>query len=156
MGLCSLPVIYLGPNYGGGNEGNGELFQRSHACAVTLTAPNPAAGHHLPTPLLETLGHSQASLDQSFVGSLLLSPGFWFCLWPPRVYFPVLCEFWQLCGGINGDLLQEGLCHTQVCCTQSPALWESTADPYLHRRCSNTVLCQSLCGLWVLVCTRFV
>ena len=61
----------------GGNEGNGELFQRSHACAVTLTAPNPAAGHHLPTPLLETLGHSQASLDQSFVGSLLLSPGFW-------------------------------------------------------------------------------
>ena len=81
----------------------------------------------MPPP--ETPGHSWASLGQSFVGSLLLSPGFWFCLWPPRVYFPVLCEFWQLCGGINGDLLQEGLCHTQVCCTQSPALWESTADP---------------------------
>ena len=26
----------------------------------------------------------------------------------------------QLSGGINGDLLQEGLCHTQDCCTQSP------------------------------------
>ena len=33
---------------------------------------------------------------------------------------PVLCKFWWLYGGVNGDLLQEGLCHTQVCCTQSP------------------------------------
>ena len=40
-------------------------------------------------------------------------------LCPPRDYFPVLCKFWQLCGGINGDLLQEGLFHTQLCCTQS-------------------------------------
>ena len=43
-----------------------------------------------------------------------------FCLCPPRVYFPVLCKFWQLYGGVNGDLLQKGLCHTQVCCSQSP------------------------------------
>ena len=43
-----------------------------------------------------------------------------FCLCPPRVFFPVLCKFWQLYGGVNGDLLQEGLCHTQVCCIQSP------------------------------------
>ena len=42
-----------------------------------------------------------------------------FCLCPPRVCFPVLCKFWQLYGGVNGDLLQEGLCHMQVCCTQS-------------------------------------
>ena len=27
---------------------------------------------------------------------------------------PVLCKFWQLYGGVNVDLLQEGLCHTQV------------------------------------------
>ena len=43
-----------------------------------------------------------------------------FCLCPPRVCFPVLCKFWWLCGGVNGDLLQEGLCHNQVCCTQGP------------------------------------
>ena len=49
-----------------------------------------------------------------------------FCLRPPRVCFPVLCKFWQLYGGVNGDLLQEGLCHTQ--------------RPYLLRRHSNTVL----------------
>ena len=35
-------------------------------------------------------------------------------------------------------------------------LQQSTADPYLHRRYSNTVLAQSLWGLRVLVHTRFV
>ena len=39
-----------------------------------------------------------------------------FCLCPSRVYFLVL--FWQLYGRVNGDLLQDGFCHTQVCCTQ--------------------------------------
>ena len=32
----------------------------------------------------------------------------------------------QLYGGVNGDLLQEGLCHTQVCCTQTPAPVQAT------------------------------
>ena len=50
-------------------------FKRSHACTATLSAPSPAAGHHRPTPPQETPGHSQASLGQSLVGSLLLSPG---------------------------------------------------------------------------------
>ena len=97
-------------------------FKRSHACTATLSAPNPAAGPHQSMPLFETSGYSQASLGQSLVGSPLFSPVSWctrFCLCPPRVYFPVLCKFWQLYGVINGDL-QEGLCHTQVCCSQSP------------------------------------
>ena len=50
-------------------------FKRSHACTATLRAPNPAAGHHRPIPLLETPGHSLASLRLSLVGSLLLSRG---------------------------------------------------------------------------------
>ena len=28
MKLCSLPAVYLGPNYGGGNEDNGHLLQK--------------------------------------------------------------------------------------------------------------------------------
>ena len=52
-------------------------FKRSHAHTATLSASNPAAGHCQPTPLPETPGHSWASLDQSLVGSLLLSPWFW-------------------------------------------------------------------------------
>ena len=47
----------------------------SHACTAILTAPNTAAGHHWLTALLETPGHSRASLGQFLVGSLLLSPG---------------------------------------------------------------------------------
>ena len=39
-------------------------FKRSHACTAILSAPNPAPGHHQPMPLLETPGHSQASLSQ--------------------------------------------------------------------------------------------
>ena len=81
-------------------------FKRSHA---TLSAPNPAAGHHWPMPLLETFGHSRASLGQSLVGSLLLSPGSWclhvsVCALQESVS-PVLCKFWWLCGGVNGNLL---------------------------------------------------
>ena len=46
---------------------------RTHCYTQPL---NPAAGHcHM--PLLETPGHSWASLGQSLVGLLLLSPGSW-------------------------------------------------------------------------------
>ena len=97
-------------------------FKGSHAGTATLSAPNPAAGHLQPTPVLQTPGHLQASLGQSLWGHCTFSWALMHrvLLCPPRVYFPVLCNFWQLCGGVNGDLLQEGLCHTQVCCTQSP------------------------------------
>ena len=43
----------------------------------TLSAPNLSAGHRRPMPPPETPGHSQASLVQCFVGTLLLFPGSW-------------------------------------------------------------------------------
>ena len=52
-------------------------FKRSHPSTATLTALNPVAGHHQPMPPLETPEQSWASLGQSLVGSLLLSPGSW-------------------------------------------------------------------------------
>ena len=96
-------------------------LKRYHTCTATLSAPNTVAGHHQLTPLTETPRHPQATLGQSPVSHCLFS---WVLehkvlLCPPRVYFPVLCKFWQLYGGVNGDLLQEGLCHNQDCCTQS-------------------------------------
>ena len=87
--------------------------------SVPLTLQQATGDPQLHWRLLNT---HQPSLSQSLVGSLLFSPGSWctrFSLCPPRVCFPVLCKFWQLYCGVNGDLLQEGLCHTQVCCTQS-------------------------------------
>jgi len=54
-------------NCGGGNEDNGDLLQRSHACTATFSRPNPAAGHHQPTPPLQTPRHLWASLGESLV-----------------------------------------------------------------------------------------
>ena len=48
-----------------------------------------------------------------------VSYGVFYCALQESVS-PVLCKFWWLYGGVNDDLLQEGLCHTQICCTQSP------------------------------------
>ena len=99
-------------------------FKRSHASTAILSAPNPSSGHCPPMPPPETPAHSWASLGQSLVGSLILFPGFWctqgFVCALHESTSPVLCKIWQLYGGVNGDLLQEGLCHTQVRCTQSP------------------------------------
>ena len=134
----------------------GTSYKKSHTCTATaLNAPNPAAGHCQPTPPPETPGHSGASLGQSLVGSLLLFPGFWciqgsICAFQESVS-PVLCKFWRLYGGVNGNLFQEGLCHTRVCCTQSPC---PCSSPLLTRTSTGdtqTQFCLSLCtvcGFW--------
>ena len=89
--------------------------------------------------------------------SFLLGPGAQGSVGLPRVYFPVLCKFWQLYGGVIGNRLQEGLCHTQVCCTQSTC---PCGSPLLTRTSTGdtqTQFCLNLCGIpWVLVCTKFL
>ena len=67
-------------------------------------------------------------------------------LCPPRVYFPLLCKFWQLYGGVNGDLLQEGLFHTQVGCTPSPCPFSSPLLTRTSTGDAQTQFCLSLCG----------
>ena len=52
-------------------------FKRTYAKTVVFSAPDPTAGHCQLMPLPETPRHSQASVAQSLVGSLLLSPGSW-------------------------------------------------------------------------------
>ena len=56
-------------------------------------------------------------------------------------------KFWWLYGGVNGDLPQEGLCHTQVCCTQSPC---PSGSPLLTRSSTGDTQTQfwlRLCGV---------
>ena len=50
-------------------------FKKSHVLTATLSAPNPEAGHCRPRPRLETPGNTRASLGQSLVESVFLSPG---------------------------------------------------------------------------------
>ena len=43
VGLCSLPVIYLRPNYGGGNEDNGNLLQKVPCKNCYTQCPQPCS-----------------------------------------------------------------------------------------------------------------
>ena len=101
-------------------------FKRSHACTAELRAPSPTAGHYQSTPPPETPGHSFTGKSGSVSGGVT-TPFSWvlvgtrFCLCPPRVCFPNPVNILSALYGVNGDLLHEGLCHTQVCCPIVPA-----------------------------------
>ena len=106
-----------------------------HLDSWTLTGKSGSVSHGVTAPFSQVLVHTR------------------FCVCPPRVYFPVLCKFWQLYGEVNGNLLQDGLCHTQVCCTESscpfstPLLtWTSTGDTQTQFCLSLFGVCVSLCG----------
>ena len=98
-GQGCVPSLFfdLRPNYGQGKEDNGDLLQKVPCMHCALSAPDPAAGRCPPTTSLETPGHSQESLGQSLVGSLLLSPGSWcwqgFVCALQESVSPVLCKF---------------------------------------------------------------
>ena len=146
MELCSLPAIYLGPNYGGGNEDNADLppkipgmycySLRSQPCRLwVITDPR------LCQRLLDT--HQQVSCGVTVPFSWALVHKALLC--PPGVYFPVLCKFWQLYSGVNGDLLQEGLCHTH---TQSPCPCTDHCRPVPPQEIdAQTQFCLGLCGV---------
>ena len=110
----------------------------------------------MPSP--EAPIHSWASLGQSLVGSLLLSPGSWcaqgsVCALQESVS-PVLCKLWWFYGGANGDLLQEGSCHTPVYCTHSACHCSSPLLTCTSSGDTQTQVCLSLCrvpGSW---CTQ--
>ena len=130
-----------------GSPLKGPLFTLLHS--VPRPCIRPLLTHTSP----ETPGHSQASLGQSLVGSLLLSPGsccaqgFIFVL--QESVSPVLCKFWRLSDGVNGYLfqaLQEALCHTQVLCTQRPCPCNSPLLTCTSTGDTQTQFCLSLIG----------
>ena len=86
-------------------------LKRSQASTATICAPNPAAGHPcLCWRVSDT--HRQVSCGVTVPFSWVLVHKLLLC--PPRVYFPVLCKFWQLYSGVNGYLLEEDLRHTHT------------------------------------------
>ena len=91
-------------------------------------------------------------------GSLLFSPGSWctqgsVCDLQESVS-RVLCKFWWLYGGVNGDLLQDGLCHTQVCCTPSPYPCSIPLLTCTSSGDTQTQFCLSLCGVFGSWCAQ--
>ena len=130
-------------------------FKRSRASTATLTALQPCSR---PPPTYASAGDSWTPPSKSgSVSCGVPAPFSWvlvhtrFCLCPPRVYFPVLCKFWQLYSGVNDDLVQEALCHTQVCYTQSPCPFGSPLLTPTSIGDIQTQFCLSLCrvsGSW--------
>ena len=98
-------------------------FKRSHHTllhSVLPTLQQATTNPHLCWRLLDTHGQVWVNLLWNHC-SFLLGPDAHKVLFvPSKTLSPVLCKFWQLYGGVNGDLLQVGLCHNQVYCTQSP------------------------------------
>ena len=129
-------------------------FRRSHAGTAAL-CPQPCSRPMLTHACTRDSWTLTASLRQSLVGSLLLSPGSWctqgFISALQASVAPILYKFWQLYGGVNGDLLQEGSCHrlceTKVSCTQSPCPY---GRPLLT--CTSTGDAQTFKGRSASVC----
>ena len=89
--LCSLPAIFLGPNYGGGNEDNGDLLQKVPCMHCYTLCPQscsrPPLTHVSAGDSWTLMGKSGSvfcGVTASFSWLLVCTR---FCLCPPRVYF---------------------------------------------------------------------
>ena len=145
-------------NYGGGNEDNGDLFQKVPCRHCYTQCPQLCSR---PPPTHTSTGDSWTLPGKSGpVSCGVITPFSWvlvhtrFCLCPPRLYFPVLCKFWWLYGGVNGDLLSKVLCHTQVYCTQRPWPCSSPLLTCTSAGDTQTQFCLSLCGVFGFWCAQ--
>ena len=160
-GLGCVPslLIDLRPNYGGGNEDNGNLLQKVPCLQGCTQCPQSWSRPPQPPPPPETPEHSRASLGQSLLESLLLSPGS-SCAQGFVYALPYSVSPSCVSSGGSKVLVPNSSKRAYVIPSllhQEPlSLRQTTADLYLCRRHSNTVLAPSLWGLWVLVGTRFV
>ena len=86
-------------------------FKRSPGRTVTLSAPNPAAGHGRPMPLPEIPGLLTGKSGSVSCGVTVsaVSPRSWctrgFVCALQESVSSVLCKFWRFYSGVNGDLL---------------------------------------------------
>ena len=107
----------------GGNEDNGNLLQKVPCMHCCTQCPRPCSRSPPTNACTRDSWTLTGKSGQSLGGSLFLSPGSWctqvFVCALQESISPILCKFWWPSGGVNGNLVQEGLCHTQVCCTQS-------------------------------------
>ena len=104
MELCSLPVIYLGPNYGGGNEDNGDLLQKGPRHALLHSVPpalqQATADPRLHQRLLDTHNQVWASLLWGHC-LFLLGPGVHKVLFVPSKSL-FLQSYVSSCGSMVG------------------------------------------------------
>ena len=159
-GCVSSLLFDQKPNYGRGNEDRGDLLQKvpcTHSCTQY---PQPCSR----PPVTHTSVRDSWTLRRVWVSLLWGHCSFLLGLGVHKILFvPFKSLFPQSFVSSGGSMV--GLMATSFkrayaiprsTAPRAPAPQQSTADRYLLRRHSNTVLSQSLWGLWVLVCTRYV
>ena len=160
QGCVPSLLLDLGPNYGGGNEDNGNLLQKVPCTALLHSGPpilqQATADTHLHRRLLDTHRQVWVSLLSGHC-SFLLGPGIHKVLFvPSKSLFPQSCvSSGSSMAGLMATSSRRSYATPRSAAPSLP-LWHTTANLYLCRRHSNTVLAQSLWVLWVLVHTRFV
>ena len=92
-------LFHLRPNYGGGNEDNGNLLQKVPCKHCHTQCPRPC---NRPPLTHASAGNSQTLMGKSgSVSCRVTAPFSWvlactrFCLCPPKSVSPVLCKFYN-------------------------------------------------------------
>ena len=121
-GWGRVPSLFfdLWPNSGGGKEHTGGLLQKVFCMHCCTQCPQTCSRPPLAMPLLKTPGHWWASLGQSLVGSLVLSPGF-FCAQGLFVHSKSL--FLLSCVGSGSSVVELIAASSK----RAYAIWKSTA-----------------------------
>ena len=76
-GSVASLLFGLRPNYGGGDEDNGDSFKKSHVCPAALSVQDPAAVHPADPRLCQRLLDTHSKSRSVSCGVTALSPGFW-------------------------------------------------------------------------------
>ena len=146
-------------NYGGGIEDNGNLLQKVPCRHCCIQCPQPCSR---PPPTHTCTGDSWTLTGKSGSASCgVTAPFSWvlvhtrFCLCPPRVCPQSCVSSGSSMVGLMVTSSKRAYAIPRSAAPRAPALTQATADQYLHRRYSNTVLAQSLWGFCILVHTRF-
>ena len=116
-------------------------FIRSHAHTAANNAPIPEAGHGQSTPPPGTASHSWASSGQSLVELLLISPESWctqgfVCALQDSVSQTLGSSVGSMVG-LMGTSSKRASAIPRSTTHRTPALNQSTADPYLCTLCTT-------------------
>ena len=130
-------------------------FKSSHTQilphSVPLTLQQATANPCLCQRLLDIHGQSgSVSCEITVPFSLVLMHTGFVCALQESVS-PVPCKFWDSMVGLMVTSSKKAFAIPRSAAPEPLPPWLATADAYLCRRHSNTVLAQSLLGLWVLV-----
>ena len=103
---------------------------------------------HRSPPTHASAGDSRKLTGKSgSVSCGVTAPFFWVLVHTKFCLCQSCVKFWWLYGGVNGDLLQEGLRHTKVYHSQNPCPRSSPLLTHTSSGDTQTQFCLSLCGV---------